>query len=165
MAHGEPKQVIIMRTDLRNAQGQKIRTGKLIAQGSHASLKAILDIGHMSKTRTTEGGMDKINVNRTNFIIPIQEKWDVDMYNTGELNRSALLQWLEGRFTKVCVSVDSEEELLELYNTAREAGLLCSLIKDAGLTEFNNVPTITCAAIGPAYPEDIDPITGHLKLL
>lgn len=38
----EPKQVIVLRTDLRNAQGHKIRTGKLIAQGAHASLKAIL---------------------------------------------------------------------------------------------------------------------------
>ncbi len=140
MAGNEPKQVIIVRKDLN------MRKGKMVAQGSHASLKAILDIGHMRCEYEVELG-DSGN----RFEIPI--------------NSSALQQWLEGRFTKVCVSVDSEEELLELYNKAKEAGLLCSLITDAGLTEFNNVPTITCAAIGPAFPEDVDPITGHLKLL
>jgi len=32
------KQIIVMRTDLRNSQGQKVRTGKLIAQACHASI-------------------------------------------------------------------------------------------------------------------------------
>jgi PTH2 family peptidyl-tRNA hydrolase len=74
-------------------------------------------------------------------------------------------QWLEGRFTKVCVSVDSEQELIDIYEQAKSAGLLCSIITDAGLTEFNGVPTKTAVAIGPAYPEEVDPITRHLKLL
>ena len=39
------------------------------------------------------------------------------------------------------------------------------MIVDAGLTEFNGVPTKTCIAIGPANPDDIDEITKHLKLL
>jgi PTH2 family peptidyl-tRNA hydrolase len=34
------KQVIVMRRDLKNTQGHKVRTGKLIAQGAHASIKA-----------------------------------------------------------------------------------------------------------------------------
>jgi PTH2 family peptidyl-tRNA hydrolase len=36
---------------------------------------------------------------------------------------------------------------------------------DAGLTEFNGVPTKTCIAIGPNWSDEIDEITGHLKLL
>ena len=32
------KQIIIIRTDLKNHQGQKVRTGKLIAQACHASI-------------------------------------------------------------------------------------------------------------------------------
>lgn len=32
------KQVIVIRTDLRNSNGQKVRTGKLIAQACHASI-------------------------------------------------------------------------------------------------------------------------------
>ena len=73
--------------------------------------------------------------------------------------------WIDGRFTKIVVSCDSEQELDELYKQAKEKGLPCSMIVDAGLTEFNGVPTKTCIAIGPANPDDIDEITKHLKLL
>ena len=74
-------------------------------------------------------------------------------------------RWLDGAFTKVCVRVDSEEELLEVVRAAREAGLTAHLVVDAGRTEFHGVPTPTCCAVGPDFAERIDPITGHLKLL
>ena len=32
------------------------------------------------------------------------------------------------------------------------------------MTEFHGVPTHTCLAIEPAFPQDIDPITGELPL-
>ncbi len=67
--------------------------------------------------------------------------------------------------TKICVSVDSAEELLEVYNRALTAGLNTELIIDSGFTEFNGVPTKTCIGIGPNLASDIDKITGHLKLL
>jgi PTH2 family peptidyl-tRNA hydrolase len=70
----------------------------------------------------------------------------------------------EGR-TKICVSVDSEAELLEIYRKARDAKLPCSIVTDAGKTEFGGVPTKTAVAIGPAPLSDVDKITGHLKLL
>lgn len=73
--------------------------------------------------------------------------------------------WLEGNFKKVCVSVDSEEELLNLQLKAHDFGILNALIKDAGLTEFGGVPTYTALAIGPDAENIIDVITGHLKLL
>ena len=44
------------------------------------------------------------------------------------------------------------------------SGLEAHLIIDKGLTEFNNVPTKTAVAIGPNKSEDIDVITGNLKL-
>lgn len=78
---------------------------------------------------------------------------------------SPIKDWIEGIFTKICVSVDSEEELLEIYNKAKDSGLMCSLIQDVGLTEFGGVPTYTCCAIGPNWDTEIDPITSHLKLL
>jgi PTH2 family peptidyl-tRNA hydrolase len=74
-------------------------------------------------------------------------------------------RWLNGSFTKVCVRVDSEEELLSVVETAREAGVMVHLCVDAGKTEFHGVPTPTCCAVGPDDPERIDPITGHLRLL
>ena len=74
-------------------------------------------------------------------------------------------EWLEGLFTKIVVSVDSEEELLNIYNQAEMQGINCSLITDAGLTEFHGIPTKTAVAIGPCEDTLIDKITGHLKLL
>ena len=130
------KQIIVMRTDLN------MRKGKMIAQGAHASLKALLDkiSPHPNEDSTH------------NFTLYVD-------YNT------ALEDWLFGRFTKICLGVNSEEELVALYTKAKEKGLICSLIVDAGLTEFNNEPTITCCTIGPAWSDEIDPITGHLKPL
>jgi PTH2 family peptidyl-tRNA hydrolase len=137
MANNEPKQVLVWRGDLKNSNGQKVRSGKMAAQLAHASMGAIL-----------------------NYAGPVYE---------GEIRINvetpAVREWLAGRFTKVCVSVDSEQELLAIYEKAIAENVNVKLIRDAGLTEFNNVPTLTCLAIGPDYPERINPITGHLKLL
>jgi PTH2 family peptidyl-tRNA hydrolase len=76
-----------------------------------------------------------------------------------------VLVWLDGLFKKVCVRVESEEELFALFNKAKDNGLIAAMILDAGLTEFDGVPTNTCIAIGPHSDEVLDPITGHLKLL
>lgn len=77
----------------------------------------------------------------------------------------AVAEWLSGKFTKICVYVNSEQELIDIFHSARAALIPCSLIKDAGLTEFGGVSTYTAVAIGPDYPEVIDPITKHLPLL
>ena len=145
MAKNEPKQVIVMRRDLN------MRKGKMVAQGAHASMKAIL-----SCAQNQHPGNDFI-------VIPLYDQ-SLSLAEARS-TRNPLREWLEGRFTKICVSVDSEEELLDVYETAKDAGLICSLIEDAGLTEFGGVSTLTAAAIGPDFPEVIDPITGHLKLL
>jgi PTH2 family peptidyl-tRNA hydrolase len=74
-------------------------------------------------------------------------------------------RWLEGPFTKVCVRVDSEEELLAIVQRAQESGVLVHLCVDAGKTEYHGVPTPTCCAVGPDFPERINSITGQLTLL
>lgn len=73
--------------------------------------------------------------------------------------------WKDGIFTKICLGVDSEEKLIEIYEKAKQADLPVALIIDSGLTEFKGVYTKTCLAIGPDLSEKIDAITGHLKLL
>ncbi len=115
----------------------KMRPGKLAAQVAHASMKAVLDTCNLLENRI---------LYKSNIPEP--------MY-----------QWLTGIFTKVVLAVDSEEELLELYNKALCLELTCSLITDAGLTVFNGIPTNTCVAIGPEESYKIDAITNHLKLL
>ena len=118
--------------------GKKVtpRKGKYIAQGAHASLAAILDLGMF-----------------------VEDEMVIYFENKG-----ALRDWIKGQFTKICVSVETEEELLEVYNKAKAKGLICSLITDAGHTEFNGQPTITCCAIGPAWSDELDEITGGLQL-
>jgi PTH2 family peptidyl-tRNA hydrolase len=72
--------------------------------------------------------------------------------------------WVEEKFTKICLKVNSEEELLRIYQSAKSQNLECVLITDAGLTEFHGVPTKTCIAIGPDFSDKIDKITNNLKL-
>lgn len=128
------KQVIVMRKDL------KMRRGKEIAQGAHASIAWL--------TRRLEY-KEKL----TGSHIYYEPSFSTPEY-----------LWMEGAFTKVCVVVNSEQELRDIHEAAQKAGLNSQLIIDAGRTEFNGVPTPTCLAIGPDYADLIDTITGSLKL-
>ena len=136
------KQVIVVRKDLN------MRKGKLATQVAHSSLKVILDMMRVYKS------VD-LNSNGRSFI-----KRELE-YSP----ESYLGDWIEGRFTKVCLSCDSEKELLDLYKATGDLGIPVALITDAGLTEFHGVATKTCIAIGPWESSEIDKITGKLKLL
>ena len=144
------KQVIVMRKDLN------MRKGKQISQGSHASLAVILNMMKKFK-HEQEQSIFKRMFNRV-----VKFFW---CYNLEFEENSYLDQWLNGKFTKITVSCKDEQELLDLYKQAKDAGIPCVLITDAGLTEFNGVPTNTCIAIGPFWNEEIDKITKHLPLL
>lgn len=113
-----------------------MRKGKMIAQGAHASLKVLTDRRLTSDEHT--------------YSISLTP---------------ALAAWLTGRFTKVCVSVDSEAALVAVVERAKAANVPVALIVDAGKTEFHGVPTKTCCAVGPAWTDEVDAITGELPLL
>jgi PTH2 family peptidyl-tRNA hydrolase len=113
-----------------------MRKGKMIAQGAHASLKVLTD--------------RRVPAEGDTFAIAMTP---------------AMAAWLGGRFTKVCVSVDSEAALDEVVARARAANVPVALIVDAGKTEFHGVPTKTCCAVGPAWSDEVDAITGALPLL
>jgi PTH2 family peptidyl-tRNA hydrolase len=140
-----PKQVIVIRKDLN------MRKGKMVAQGAHASMAVIVNL---LESRSIPSDPDTDYADECGLFL-----------SQDSLGYNRISEWLDGKFTKICVSVDSEQELLDLYNKVKEAGILCALIQDAGLTEFGGVPTYTALGIGPDYPEVIDPLTGHLKLL
>lgn len=132
----EPKQILVIRKDLKNTQGQKIRTGKIIAQACHASLGSIFNY--------------------------VDFHSDLGIL---KLNFKPLRIWLSGRYTKVAVYVNSEEELLNVYQTCIDNNINVKLITDAGLTEFGGVKTHTCLGIGPDYPSKLDPLFRDLPLL
>lgn len=116
-------------------KGRNMRTGKYVAQGAHASLGAILSIA-----RHEERGL----------VIPLDDPF--------------VNAWLTGRFKKITVYVETDEELLRIFSEAKDSNLLASLIRDAGLTEFDGVPTLTAVGVGPGDPALIDKITGGLSL-
>lgn len=73
--------------------------------------------------------------------------------------------WLEGLFTKVVLSVETEAELMQIYHYAVNAELPAAKIVDLGKTEFHGVPMLTTVAIGPARSSVIDRITGKEGLV
>lgn len=64
----------------------------------------------------------------------------------------------------VCLYVNSEQELEDLYKRCCKSNVQVYIQTDTGKTEFNGVSTNTCIAIGPEYEELVDKITGSLKL-
>lgn len=73
-------------------------------------------------------------------------------------------EWLEENFAKITLQVIGEDALIDIAVKAEMAGIVCHIVTDAGLTEFNGVPTKTCLALGPDTSEAIDKITGDLRL-
>lgn len=132
----ETKQVIVVRKDL------KMRKGKIAAQVAHASMGVFFK---------RFGRYVSPNMNATySFTVRVNEPIDT---------------WIRGAFTKIVVSCNSEEELLELYDKVNENNIPCCLIQDSGKTEFHGIPTYTALAIGPDEVSKIDEMTSHLKLL
>lgn len=72
--------------------------------------------------------------------------------------------WIFGNYRKIVVFVRSEEELMEIYNAAKNLELITNLVIDSGLTVFDK-PTVTCLSIGPDISDKIDQVTGKLQLL
>lgn len=114
-----------------------MRKGKMAAQAAHAAMKFLID-------RSESERSDELHVT----LSPVEVDW---LFNAA--------------FAKIVVGVDSEEELRDLILKARLADVEVNPITDSGRTEFNGVPTMTCAAFGPDECEVLDKVTGHLKLL
>lgn len=135
------KMMIVMRRDL------KMRKGKIAAQAGHACIDAILTAlkkeDRLNELAMTEDGMT---------------------LNTEDPNASPLTEWFHYGCAKICVYVDSEEELLAIAEKASEKNIIASVITDAGMTEFHGVPTKTCLALEPLPAEIADELTGKLPL-
>lgn len=138
----ETKMVIVVRKDL------KMPRGKIAAQASHAAVGAVIQA--LYKKRLEASDFDTFE---EGYELPCPELVD-----------DATKDWLVGEFTKICVCVESEQDLLDIYEKAQKSGLNVCLITDNGHTCFNGVKTKTCLAIGPCLSADVDPITKDLKL-
>ena len=135
------KQMIVVRKDLN------MRKGKIAAQSAHASLNAVLS------ALIKENRLSDIDYANGHIYLKPSKK-----------QTTPLSEWFENGTAKICVYVNSEKELLEIDKKAKEAGIISSLICDAGYTEFHGQPTYTALALEPALPEIVDKITGNLPL-
>ena len=133
------KQVLVVRADL------KMPKGKIGAQCAHASMKIFFDRGGVTYTREGLGGGG-------------DPEFSCDITQD-------MVTWIHGEFTKTVLKVNSEQELMDIYEAAKRANLPCTLIEDNGRTCFNGVKTPTVVGIGPVKSVDVDPITRHLSLL
>ncbi|HRZ86115.1 MAG TPA: aminoacyl-tRNA hydrolase [Candidatus Paceibacterota bacterium] len=115
-----------------------MRRGKEAAQASHASMKVFFD--RMKKS----------------------EKSEHQNYNTQFTPE--MEAWMQGAFTKVVVGVETEDQIYQLAEQARQANIPYAIIIDNGMTEFAGNKTTTALAIGPDEAIKIDKITGDLKL-
>ena len=147
------KQVIVFRKDLLKGPNA-IRKGKFGAQCAHASLGALLTLFSVYKQELVRLGTFDVEPGKVQY-----------EYNLTFGKDSILNDWLNGKFTKVVVSVDSDEELVALNKALDETYIPHALITDSGLTEFHGIPTNTCLGIGPYTAEEIDKFTGNLPLL
>ena len=131
------KAVCVMRTDLKDKNGYKVSKGKLIAQGGHAFVGLITNMMTLSK-----------------------DGYEYE-YSLFAIENGPVIDWLTNSLTKIVLAVNSEKELLEIYNKAEESKLNAILITDSGHTVFDK-STNTCVGIGPDWDKEIDLITGHL---
>ena len=115
----------------------KMRRGKEIAQGAHAAMAFL--------TTPIRQALNTAGAAPVTLTLSPQEQ-----------------AWLLQGSAKVCLRVNSEEELLAYHQQAQLAGLRSYLITDSGRTEFAGVPTLTACAIGPDEVTRIDQITGEL---
>jgi PTH2 family peptidyl-tRNA hydrolase len=134
----DTKQIIVMRKDLN------MRKGKMCAQASHASM------AFLTKEMYWASADDGFELST-----PIYDWREVEEIN----------HWLNHSFRKICVYVNSEEELRELHQKALDNDLISHMIEDNGATEFNGVKTLTALAIGPHWDSKFEGITDKLPLL
>tara|TARA_Y100000296_G_C5130148_1_gene235064 strand:- start:655 stop:999 length:345 start_codon:yes stop_codon:yes gene_type:complete len=79
-------------------------------------------------------------------------------------DKNKVKNWRLAGQKKVVLKVSGLKELRKYNQIAKDNGLVTALITDAGKTVI--APgTVTCVGIGPDIEDDIDAVTGDLKML
>lgn len=136
------KQAIVVRKDLT------MPTGKLAAMVAHAAMTFITS-RLVASVEPAEG-----------FLVfpasPDERQW-LSEFDPG------LEHLQQVSFAKIVLAVDSEADLVAVEKAARAAKLTVHRVVDSGYSH-NKPGTLTCIAIGPDWPENLDPVTGALKV-
>jgi peptidyl-tRNA hydrolase, PTH2 family len=81
-----------------------------------------------------------------------------------EAGEEAQQAWLDEGMPKIVLAAPAADDLLHLHAQALQRGLPACLVEDAGRTVLPE-GTLTCLGLGPAIDEQVDELTGSLKLL
>lgn len=79
-------------------------------------------------------------------------------------DRGLAEEWLASGEKKVVLRVAGEDALLEVHRRLRRERIPCALVHDAGLTQIP-AGSATALCAGPWQEEELDRVTGSLKLL
>lgn len=85
------------------------------------------------------------------------------MARWGPIGFDMISPWDEAGRKKVCLQVETEEDLFALAEQCEKANMGHYLVRDAGKTELP-LNTVTALGIGPDFSRHIDKITGGLAL-
>lgn len=79
-------------------------------------------------------------------------------------DKKKVQEWRDEGMKKIVMKVPDQKSLIKYMQMAKDIGLKTALITDAAKTFFKK-PTTTALAIGPDLEEEIDKVTGSLKIL
>ncbi|XP_026287276.1 peptidyl-tRNA hydrolase 2, mitochondrial-like [Frankliniella occidentalis] len=89
----------------------------------------------------------------------------VQAYQQAKAHTPKTLQsWERNGQPKIVVKCETEEELLALSRHSKTLNLTTSLVRDAGRTQIA-AGSRTVLGVGPGPANDVNTVTGHLKLL
>jgi peptidyl-tRNA hydrolase len=145
------KQVIVARKDL------SMPAGKLAAMVAHASMTFLIahlrggGLAHPSiDGNWLDGGFRTIDFSEE------EARWltelDPGLEDIGQVSMA-----------KIVCSCADEAELLAIERAAKDAGLEVHRVVDSGYSH-NKFGTLACIAIGPDWPERLEPATAKLKV-
>jgi PTH2 family peptidyl-tRNA hydrolase len=139
------KQVIVLRKDLC------MPTGKVAAMTAHAAMTFLLDVLY-PQTMDSNGP----EVRLVGDFTPDQHRWLTELDPGIESTKQRSM-------AKIVCQVADEYELLGVELNAKASGLTCHRVIDSGHSH-NKPGTFVGIAIGPHWPEQLEPVTGGLKL-
>lgn len=143
MAERYLKQAIVFRKDLT------MPAGKLAAMAAHAAMTFITSRLRQMDSVIPDGKLwGRFSDDEVRWLTEI----DPGLEDLGQLS-----------FAKIVLAVEDEPALLAVEVAAKEHRLTVHRVTDSGYSH-NKPRTFAAIAIGPHWPEQLEPVTGKLKV-
>jgi PTH2 family peptidyl-tRNA hydrolase len=149
------KMALVVRRDLKMGQG------KIAAQCAHAAVGVIDEIYEAKAKEERKSGKQDASAAAA---ADTGGAAAAATLTTAGRHLTWLQAWRASGAAKVVLQVETEAELMAIFDAARKAELPCTYIRDAGRTQIA-AGSKTVAAVGPAPVSRVDQVTGKLRLL